>query len=56
VITEFLFFATRMDPGAVIVFDDIPYYPHDEKVEPIIFGAGFNLLEKKGRKASYIKI
>lgn len=56
VITEFLFFATRMDPGAVIVFDDIPYYPHDLKVEPIIFGAGFKLLEKKGRKAAYIKI
>ena len=50
------FFVSRMPVGAVIVADDIWMYSHDEIVEQKwLFPNGFEILEKKNIKASYIK-
>lgn len=48
------FFIARANVGAVFVFDDIWMYDHD-RFEKIMFENGFEILEKKNIKASYIK-
>lgn len=48
------FFIARANVGAVFVFDDIWMYDHD-RFEKILFNNGFEILEKKNIKASYIK-
>lgn len=53
---ETKFFSERAPVGAVFVFDDIWMYDHDRIVEENwLFPAGFEILEKKNIKASYIK-
>jgi cephalosporin hydroxylase len=53
---ECKFFAERAPIGAVFVFDDIWMYDHDKIVEQDwLFPRGFELLEKKNIKASYVK-
>jgi len=53
IITEIEFFHPRSVPGSMWVFDDVVgYYDHD-KIEKIIFGLGWKLIEKTDRKASY---
>ena len=52
---EVQFFADRSIPGSVIVTDDIWMYSHDEIVEGYLFKNGWELMEKKSVKASYIK-
>lgn len=50
------FFVKRAPVGAVYVFDDIWMYDHDEIVEQkYLFPNGFEVLDKKSIKASYIK-
>lgn len=54
IITEIEFFHPRSPVGAAWVFDDVVgYYDHD-RIEQIISGLGWQLLEKTDRKASYI--
>lgn len=53
-VTETNFFLTRSNIGTVFVFDDIWMYDHDA-IEAILFAEGFEVLEKKNVKASYIK-
>jgi cephalosporin hydroxylase len=53
-VAETNFFLTRSNIGSVFVFDDIWMYDHDA-IEAILFAAGFEVLEKKNVKASYIK-
>lgn len=59
VVPEVEFFLPRIVKGGIAVFDDInkkdEMYDHDE-VEKMIFDHGFELVEKKGSKASYIKV
>ena len=55
VFTEMAFFEIRAPKGAVWVFDDIWMYSHDEKVEPWLFKRGWETLEKRNIKASYVK-
>lgn len=53
---EIDFFQSRTLPGALAVFDDVSgYYPHDEEIEPYLFELGWELIEKRAPKASYIK-
>jgi hypothetical protein len=53
---ETKFFVERAPVGAVYVFDDVWMYSHDEIVEQeYLFPNGFEILEKKNIKASYIK-
>ena len=50
------FFVQRAPVGAVYVFDDIWMYDHDKLIEEeILFKNGFEVLEKKQIKASYVK-
>jgi hypothetical protein len=51
---ETMFFVERSNVGSIFVYDDIWMYDH-EKIENIIANYGFELLEKKNIKASYIK-
>jgi cephalosporin hydroxylase len=53
-VAETNFFLTRSNIGTVFVFDDIWMYDHDA-IETILFADGFEVLEKKNVKASYIK-
>lgn len=53
-VMETNFFIERCNVGSVFVFDDIWMYDHDA-IETILFAAGFEVLEKKSIKASYIK-
>lgn len=55
VITETEFFQTKSPVGAVWVFDDIWMYDHDMIEEKYLFPNGWEVLEKKQIKASYIK-
>ena len=58
VVLESDFFMQRMAKNGVIVYDDIDKpqkYNHDE-FEPTLFDNGFELIEKKGSKASYRKL
>ena len=48
------FFLNRCNIGTVFVYDDIWMYDHDA-VEKMLFENGFEVLEKKQIKASYIK-
>lgn len=48
------FFIPRTPIGGVYVFDDIWMYDH-ESVEQKIFAQGFELIEKKEIKASYVR-
>ena len=51
------FFVKRSPIGSVHVFDDIWMYDHDKIVEETyLFPNGFEVLEKKNIKASYIKV
>ena len=50
------FFVKRAVVGSVFVFDDIWMYDHDKIVEEKLFAHGFEILEKKTIKASYIKV
>lgn len=52
---ETSFFLDRVNKGSVFVYDDIWMYDHD-KVEEMLFAKGFEILEKKQIKASYIKV
>ena len=53
---EVEFFVQRAQVGAVYVFDDLWMYDHDKLIEEeILFKNGFEILEKKEIKASYIK-
>lgn len=52
---ETKFFVERSNIGTVLVFDDIWMYNH-ERVEEVLFNNGFEILEKKIIKASYIKV
>lgn len=53
ILREVEFFQTRTPPGAMWVFDDVVgYYDHDA-LEKIIFGMGWQLVEKTDRKVSY---
>lgn len=51
--TEFFAFQ-RSVKGSIFVYDDIWMYDHDA-VEKLLFANGFEILEKKNIKASYIK-
>lgn len=51
---EMAFFQPRSVVGSVWVFDDVELYPHDE-IEKKLFENGWALLEKTGRKASYVR-
>ncbi|MGV7234721.1 MAG: class I SAM-dependent methyltransferase [Nitrosomonadaceae bacterium] len=55
IVNEFVWFNERMTTGSTIVFDDVSGYDHDT-VEKDILKAGWNLLEKTPRKASYQKL
>ena len=56
-IKEFNFFHSRMDKGATIVFDDVSsYYDHDLLEQKYILPAGWELLDKTTKKASYAKV
>jgi hypothetical protein len=48
------FFVDRCDVGSIFVYDDIWMYDHD-KIEQILFAKGFETLEKKNIKASYVR-
>jgi hypothetical protein len=48
------FFISRCNIGSVFVFDDIWMYDHD-KIEKTLLENGFEILEKKTIKASYLK-
>jgi len=48
------FFLNRCNIGTVFVYDDIWMYDHDA-VEKMLFENGFEVLEKKQIKASYVK-
>jgi hypothetical protein len=53
---EVNFFVQRAPVGAVYVFDDLWMYDHDKLIEEeILFKNGFEILEKREIKASYIK-
>lgn len=52
---ETQFFADRSIIGSVAIFDDIWMADHDKIVEGYLFKNGWELLEKKNIKASYIK-
>jgi len=52
---EFYWFNERMTTGATIVFDDVEFYDHDN-LEHHVINAGWKLLEKSNRKASYQKV
>ncbi len=52
---EMAFFQPRSVNGSVWVFDDVELYPHDE-IEKKLFENGWTLLEKTGRKASYLRV
>jgi len=54
-VEEVNFFITRCNIGSVFVFDDIWMYDHDVSIESILLDNGFEILEKKNVKASYIK-
>ena len=49
------FFLKRVAIGSVFVYDDIWMYDHDA-VEKMLFSAGFEILEKRTIKASYVKV
>lgn len=50
---EIDFFLERSEVGACWAFDDVTgYYDHD-KIETVLFAAGFKLIEKTNRKALY---
>jgi len=49
------FFLKRVALGSVFVYDDIWMYDHDA-VEKMLFNAGFEILEKRTIKASYVKV
>lgn len=49
---EFRFFRDKIPVGGVVVFDDIPVYPHHE-LETEILRSGFSLLESGQNKKSY---
>jgi len=49
------FFIPRAVVGSVFVFDDVWMYDHDD-VEVKLFAAGFEPIEKKEIKASYVKV
>lgn len=51
---EIDFFADRVRPGGMFVFDDIGNYPH-AVIESRLLGMGFSLVRKATRKASYVK-
>lgn len=55
VIEELEFFNTRVEVGAVYVFDDIWMYDHDMIEEKYILPQGFEILEKGQVKVSYVK-
>ena len=55
IVDEFIWFNERMTSGATIVFDDVSGYDHDN-LEVYILDAGWELLEKTPRKASYQKV
>jgi cephalosporin hydroxylase len=48
------FFLNRCTIGTVFVYDDIWMYDHDA-IEKMLFANGFEVLEKKQIKASYVK-
>lgn len=52
---ETSFFMERSVIGTVFVMDDIWMYDHD-KIEEMLFADGWEVLEKKSIKASYIKV
>lgn len=52
---EVKFFEERSVVGSVFVMDDIWMYNHDKVVEEYLFARGWEILEKKNIKASYIK-
>lgn len=54
-VEEVNFFITRCNIGSVFVFDDIWMYDHDVSIESILLDNGFEILEKKNVKASYVK-
>ena len=53
--TEVEFFESRTNVGSIFVMDDIWMYDHDKVVEEYLFPRGWEILEKKSIKASYIK-
>lgn len=50
------FFIPRTSLGGILLFDDHWMYDHDKLIEPMLFSAGFELVDKKIVKASYRKI
>lgn len=55
VIDEISYFFDKAPIGCVWVFDDIWMYDHDMIEEKYLFPNGFEILEKKSIKASYVK-
>ena len=53
-VTETNFFMERSNVGSVFVYDDIWMYNHDA-IEATLIEGGFEILEKKNVKASYIR-
>lgn len=61
VLPEVLFFAERMDKGAIMVCDDCGFYDHYQAVDPIIRKLGFETFLKgddsiPNHKHAYIKL
>lgn len=50
------FFIPRMSSGGILVFDDYWMYEHEKIIDPILFSAGFEMIEKHLTKISYKKI
>lgn len=50
------FFIPRTSLGGILLFDDHWMYDHDKIIEPMLFSAGFELVNKQWVKASYRRI
>lgn len=57
ILTEVIWFLTRVDTGSVFVFDDVQAYDHDY-IDKILLKNNFERLETgvEGRKISYVKV
>lgn len=57
ILTEVVWFLTRVDVGAVFVFDDVQAYDHDY-IDTLLLKNNFERLETgvEGRKISYVKL
>lgn len=55
ILKEIEFFNNRSPLGAVWVFDDLDFYDHAGRIEPVLFNYGWSIVAKTTKKASYRK-